>query len=143
MAKVFLDSNITLYLLSGDAVKADLAEGLMAEGGVISVQVLNEIANVTRGKLAMSWHETNDVLDAVRAVCTTEPLTVETHNTGRRISERYGLSVYDAMIAAAALLAGCDVLYSEDMHDGLVIDERLQIVNPFATGGWHRRGSLL
>ncbi|CAN7233739.1 PIN domain-containing protein [Caballeronia sp. LjRoot29] len=143
MAKVFLDSNIALYLLSGDATKADRAEGLMAEGGVISVQVLNEIANVTRRKLAMSWNETNDVLDAVRAVCTTEPLTMETHDTGRRISERYGLSVYDAMIAAAALLAGCDVLYSEDMHDGLVIEERLRIVNPFAAGGWHSPGSLL
>jgi len=135
MTKVFLDSNVALYLLSGDAIKADRAEGLMAEGGVISVQVLNEIANVTRRKLAMSWHETNDVLDAVRAVCTTEPLTVETHDTGRRISERYGLSVYDSMIAAAALLAGCDVLYSEDMHDGLVIEERLRIVNPFVGAG--------
>jgi len=80
----------------------------------------------------MSWPETNDVLDGRSAVCTTEPLTVETHDTGRRISERYGLSVYDSMIVAAALLAGCDVLYSEDMHDGLVIEERLRIVNPFA-----------
>ena len=107
----------------------------MADGGVISVQVLNEIANVTRRKLTMSWSETNDVLDAIRAVCTTEPLTVETHDTGRRISERYGLSVYDSMIAATALLAECEVLYSEDMHDGLVIDARLRIVNPFAGVG--------
>jgi predicted nucleic acid-binding protein len=135
MIKVFLDSNVALYLLSGDVVKADRAEALMAQGGVISVQVLNEIANVTRRKLAMSWRETNDVLDAVRAVCTTEALTVETHDTGRRISEQYGLSVYDSMIAAAALLAKCNVLYSEDMHDGLVIDARLRIVNPFAGTG--------
>jgi predicted nucleic acid-binding protein len=135
MAKVFLDSNVALYLLSSDAAKADRAEGLLAEGGVISVQVLNEVANVTRRKLTMSWSETNDVLDAIRAVCTTEPLTEETHDTGRRLSERYGLSVYDSMIAAAALLAECEVLYSEDMHDGLVIDARLRIVNPFATTG--------
>ena len=135
MAKVFLDSNVALYLLSSDAAKADRAEGLLAEGGVISVQVLNEVANVTRRKLTMSWSETNDVLDAIRAVCTTEPLTVETHDTGRRISERYGLSVYDSMIAATALLAECEVLYSEDMHDGLVIDARLRIVNPFAGVG--------
>ena len=135
MTKVFLDSNVALYLLSGDAAKADRAEDLMADGGVISVQVLNEIANVTRRKLTMSWSETNDVLDAIRAVCTTEPLTVETHDTGRRISERYGLSVYDSMIAATALLAECEVLYSEDMHDGLVIDARLRIVNPFAITG--------
>ncbi|WP_438393411.1 PIN domain-containing protein [Caballeronia sp. DA-9] len=132
MTKVFLDSNIVLYLLSSDTTKANRAEGLVAEGGFISVQVLNEVANVTRRKLSMSWDETNDVLDAIRAACITEPLTVEAHDFGRRISERYGLSVYDSMIVAAALLAGCTVLYSEDMQHGLVVDGTLRIVNPFA-----------
>jgi predicted nucleic acid-binding protein len=133
MSKVFLDSNVALYLLSSDSVKASRAEGLMAKGGVISVQVLNEVANVTRRNLRMSWDETGDVLDAIRAVCTTEPLTEETHDIGRRVSERYGLSVYDSMIVAAALLAECNVLYSEDMQNGLVIDQTLRVVNPFAS----------
>jgi len=132
MTKVFLDSNVALYLLSSDSAKANRAESLMAEGGVISVQVLNEVANVMRRKLSMSWGETGDVLDAIRAVCTTEPLTEQTHDTGRRVSERYGLSVYDSMIVAAALLAECSVLYSEDMLNGLVIDQKLRVVNPFA-----------
>jgi predicted nucleic acid-binding protein len=133
MTKVFLDSNVALYLLSSDSAKANRAEGLMAEGGVISVQVLNEVANVTRRKLCMSWDETGDVLDAIRAVCGTEPLTEETHDTGRRVSERYGLSVYDSMIVAAALLAECNVLYSEDMQNGLMIDQKLRVVNPFTS----------
>nr|WP_086386644.1 MULTISPECIES: PIN domain-containing protein [Burkholderiaceae] len=133
MTKVFLDSNVALYLLSSDSAKANRAEGLMAEGGVISVQVLNEVANVTRRKLCMSWDETGDVLDAIRAVCSTEPLTEETHDTGRRVSERYGLSVYDSMIVAAALLAECNVLYSEDMQNGLMIDQKLRVVNPFTS----------
>ena len=54
--------------------------------------------------------------------------------TGLALAERYGLSVYDAMIAASALHAECDTLWSEDMHDGLVIEDQLRIVNPFRPG---------
>jgi predicted nucleic acid-binding protein len=67
----------------------------------------------------------------LRAVCSVESLTTETHDTGRRLAERYSLSVYDAMITSAALLAGCDRLYSEDMQHGLLIDRQLRVCNPF------------
>ena len=129
--KAFIDSNILLYLLSADADKANRAEEVVRAGGLISVQVLNEITNVARRKLAMSWVEINEVLALIRSICPTEPLTIETHDRGRLIAERYGLSVYDAMIVAAALLAGCKTLYSEDMQDGLVIEQQLHICNPF------------
>ena len=129
--KAFIDTNILLYLLSSDTEKADRAENILSAGGVISVQVLNEMANVALRKLAMSWTEINEVLMLIRAVCPTEPLTVETHDRGRLVAERYELSVYDSMIVAAALLAGCETLYSEDMQDGLQIDKKLRICNPF------------
>ncbi len=131
--KAFIDSNILLYLLSADADKANRAEKIVRAGGLISVQVLNEITNVARRKLAMSWVEINEVLALIRAICPTEPLTIETHDRGRLVAERYGLSVYDAMIVAAALLAGCKTLYSEDMQDGLLIDHQLHICNPFTS----------
>lgn len=127
----FVDTNVLLYLASGDDQKADRAEVVLAQGGTISVQVLNEIANVLRRKMQMSWPDTHVFLDMVRALMTVEPLTWETHDTGLRIAERYGLSIYDAMIVSAALIAGCDTLFSEDMQDGLVIDDRLRLVNPF------------
>ncbi len=130
-SKAFIDSNVALYLLSADTAKADRAEAVIAAGGVISVQVLNEITSVTRRKLGMSWDETNEVLAGLRAACPVEPLTTQTHDTGRRLAERYGLSVYDAMIASSALLAGCDRLYSEDMQHGMLMDGTLQICNPF------------
>ena len=130
-AKAFIDSNIVLYLLSADASKADCAETVIAAGGVISVQVLNEVTSVARRKLGMSWAETDEVLTGLRSACQVEPLTLHTHDTGRRLAERYGLSVYDAMIASAALLAGCDRLFSEDMQHGLLLDGQLQICNPF------------
>ena len=93
------------------------------------MQVLNEIANVALRKIGMSWAETNQFLASVRSLCAVESLTVETHDRGRDVAERYALSVYDSMIVAAALLAGCTVLYSEDMQDGLVIDKQLRVAN--------------
>lgn len=129
--KVFIDTNILLYLLSADNDKADRAEIILRAGGLISVQVLNEMADVARRKLAMSWMEINEVLALIRSICPTAPLIIETHDMGRLVAERHGLSVYDAMIVAAALLGGCETLYSEDMQDGLSIDHQLRICNPF------------
>ena len=133
-AKVFIDSNVILYLLSKNAKKADAAEAVLRAGGVISVQVLNEITNVALRKIGMSWAETNQFLASVRSLCAVESITVETHDRGRDVAERYGLSLYDAMIVAAALLAGCTVLYSEDMQHGLVVDKQLRVANPFKGG---------
>ena len=130
-AKVFIDSNVLLYLLSKDTKKADAAEAVLREGGVISVQVLNEIANIALKKLGMPWAEINQFLALLRSLCNVEPLTIETHDRGRAVAERHGLSVYDSMIVAAGLLSGCTVLCSEDMQDGLLVDKQLRIANPF------------
>lgn len=130
-AKAFIDTNVLLYLMSAETDKANRAEAIVRTGGLISVQVLNEMANVARRKLAMSWMEINELLALIRSVCPIEPLTVETHDRGRSVAERYGIGVYDAMIVAAALLAGCETLYSEDMQDGLLIDQQLHVCNPF------------
>lgn len=130
-AEVFFDTNVVLYLLSADAAKADRAEELLAGGGAISVQVLNEFASVASRKLRMAWPEIAEVLAQVRAACAVEPLSVQTHERGLEVAQRYGLSLYDALIVAAALLAGCATLYSEDMHDGLVVEGTLTIRNPF------------
>ncbi len=94
---------VLIYHLSADAGKADQAETVTQQGGMISVQVLNEVANVARRKLAMSWEEINEVLSLIRILCPAEPLTVRTQEKGMSIAERYGLSIYDAMIVAAAL----------------------------------------
>ena len=130
-ADSFFDTNVLLYLLSKDAAKADRAEALLASGGIVSVQVLNELTNVARRKMQMSWTETHAFLNMLRALLTVHPLTVEIHETGLKLAERYGLSTYDAMIAASALHAGCDTLWSEDMQYGMALAEGLRIVNPF------------
>jgi predicted nucleic acid-binding protein len=127
----FFDTNVVLYLLSTDVAKADRAEELISLGGAISVQVLNEFVAVASRKLRMPWSDIRDVLSQIRAVCAVEPLTIETHDGALHIAERYGLSIYDALIVSAALLAGCKTLHSEDMQDGQVIERQLAIRNPF------------
>lgn len=127
----FFDTNVLLYLLSGDAAKADHAEELLARGGVISVQVLNEFASVARRKLDMGWAEIEDVLRTVRAVCRVDSVTVETHDRALALAKRYRLSIYDGLIIAAALIADAVVLYSEDLQHGQRIADRLRIENPF------------
>jgi predicted nucleic acid-binding protein len=127
----FFDTNVLVYLASGDPVKADRAERVIGAGGAVSVQVLNELANVARRKMQMSWTETHAFLNMVRNVLTVHALTVETHEIGLRLAEKYRLSIYDAMIAASALQAGCDTLWSEDMKHGLAVDGILRILNPF------------
>ena len=131
MSASFIDSNILVYLAADDPAKAEKAKAVVGAGGVISVQVLNEFANVARRKLQLSWGETRGVLGALQELLTVHSLTVETHRTGLALAERYGFSVYDAMIVASALHADCATLLSEDMQDGLLLGERLCIVNPF------------
>lgn len=130
MSKPFIDSNIILYLFSSDAAKADKAEALLADGGVISVQVLNEVVSVCRRKLKLNWIEIDGLLLALKANLQIVPLTVATHDLAIKLCKQYQLSFYDAHICAAALIAQSKKLISEDMQDGLNVDELL-IQNPF------------
>lgn len=131
MPASFFDTNVLIYLASGDEARAGRAEALLAEGGTISVQVLNELTNVARRKMQFSWAETHGFLDTVRGLLTVHPLTTEVQEEGLLLAERYGFSIYDAMIVASALDAECDRLWSEDMQDGMVIGGGLSVVNPF------------
>lgn len=84
----FLDTNVILYLLSGDATKADRAQALLDAGGTISVQVLNEFASVARRKAGCTWPEIGEILATVRALCRLRPLTVEVHDRARALAAR-------------------------------------------------------
>ncbi len=130
MRPVFFDANVVLYLLSADAHKADVAEALLARGGVVSVQVLNEAISVCRRKLKLPWPEVHGLLDAVKACCTVVPLSLAAHERALQLAERFQLSLYDALICASAQEVDAEVLYTEDLQDGLVLGG-LQVRNPF------------
>ena len=130
MSGDFIDSNVILYLLD-DGPKADRAEAVLAQGGVISVQVLNEVLVNCLRKAGMTLDEAGSFLAGVRRLCRVVDLTAGMHDVGRALVARYGLSVYDSMIVAAALVAGCDRVLSEDMQNGLVVEGVWRIENPF------------
>jgi predicted nucleic acid-binding protein len=130
-AESFFDTSVLLYLLGSENRKADRVEELLEQSGIISVQVLNEFTAVAIRKLAMPFAEIREVLGTIRAICRTDPLTVEVHDRGAEIAERYRFSFYDSVIVASALLAGCKTLYSEDLQHHQVIDGQLRVINPF------------
>ena len=132
MTKGFFDSNILIYILATDDPRQAIAAGLLAAGGTISVQVLNEFASVARRKLKLSWAETAEALIALRNLCAVAvPLTLATHEAALKLAARYGFAFYDALIVASALETGCATLLTEDMPDGLLVETRLTIRNPF------------
>jgi predicted nucleic acid-binding protein len=130
-ADVFFDTNVLLHLVSGDPAKANRAEQLVAHGGAISIQVLNEFAAVAAGKKRVQFAKIGETLSAFRALFVVVPLDIETHELGLDIVERYRISIYDSLIVASALRAGCTTLYTEDLQHRQTI-ERLIIHNPFA-----------
>jgi predicted nucleic acid-binding protein len=131
-AKPFLDTNVVLYAFHEGAPCGQKAESLLVKGGVISVQVLNEFAAVARRKLNKSWEEVRRALGILRIFCTEPaPVTVKTHEAALQIAEHYKYSIYDSLIIAAALETGCNIVYSEDLQDGQVIENTLTIRNPF------------
>lgn len=128
----FLDTNVILYAFRADDPRGEIAEALMALGGTVSVQVLNEFAAVARGELKKTWKEIRQALNVVLAFCPSPlPLTIDTHERAIRIAERYKYSCSNSLIIASALEAGVETLYSEDMRNGQTIDG-LVIRNPFS-----------
>jgi predicted nucleic acid-binding protein len=130
--KPFFDTNVILYAFRQNDTRGQFAETLLAAGGALSVQVLNEFVAVARRKFDKSWEDVRRALDILRVFCPDPvPLTVETHERAVDIAERYGYSIFDSLTIAAALRAGARTLYSEDMREGQVI-EGLRIRNPFS-----------
>jgi predicted nucleic acid-binding protein len=130
--RAFFDTNVLVYAVAEGDPRSTQAEKLLAGGGVISVQILNEFVSVARRKILMSWSDVVEVLDAFRVLCPSPlPITLEVHEAALRIAEKRGYGIYDALVVSAALESGCTTLYSENFQDGQTIDGRLTIRNPF------------
>ena len=129
----FFDTNILVYAQQVDG-KGDRARALLAGGGKLSVQVLNEFTAVSRRKQRRDWRAIAEaVADVLTMVDPPLVLTLDLHNSARALAQDHGLSFYDALIVSAAIEAGCDTLFSEDMQHGRSIGG-LAIVNPFLDG---------
>ena len=128
--KPFVDTNILVYANSNDH-RRPRAQEILAKGGVISVQVLNEFTNVLLNKLRKGWPEIEAAVDDVRALLDPAlPLTVDTHACAIVLAGDHSLSFYDALIVASAHEAGCTTLLTEDMQHGRAFGT-LTVRNPF------------
>jgi predicted nucleic acid-binding protein len=128
--KAFFDTNVLVYVVTSDPRKQK-AQRVLSAGGIVSVQVLNEFANVAHRKLGHAWDEVEFALNQFRVFFDeVSPLTLDTHTSALVIARDHRLSFYDALVVASAIEAGCDILYSEDMQDGRTFGA-LAIRNPF------------
>ena len=130
----FLDTNILVYAFSTDP-RAEPASELLAAGCTVGVQGLNEFANVALRKLGMTHTETVEALAVIRALCShIEPTTLAVHEQALELSGKYKLAWFDAVMIATALAADCKTFWSEDLQDGMRVDDRLTISDPFPAG---------
>ncbi len=130
--KHFIDTNVAVYALLSVDPRRLKAEPLLTNS-TINVQVMNELVSTATRKYRLGWDQINYELRVLKTLCASIlPLTQEVHELAVELAERYGFHIYDANIIAAALLAGCDTLYSEDMQDGQKIGS-LTIRNPFTS----------
>ena len=129
---VFVDTNIAAYAFGEDTAKRARARALLADHPTISTQVINEFLNVCRVKLKIDVTTRHRLAQEMMSGCdlvTVNPAVVQ---KAMAIEAQHGLNYWDCLIIAAALLAGCDTLYSEDMQEGQVFEGRLTVVNPFS-----------
>ena len=130
-AKRFFDTNILIYAFAADDPRSARAEALMADGGVIGVQVLNEFTNITRRKLRWPWPQIEASLSVIdELLAPIRPLTPAIHARAVALARDRKLAFYDALIVAAALDAGCQIVCSEDLQHGQSFDT-VTVENPF------------
>jgi len=133
-ARSFADTNIAVYALDADPVRRRTALTILRTGPVISVQVVNEFVNVALGKMRLSRPKVGRLAGILMRRCEVIDLTIDMVRTAIALGERYGISHWDALIVSAALAAGCEVLYSEDLQADQVFEARLTVRNPFVDG---------
>ena len=131
----FIDSNVWLYaLIEGqDILKESCANELTqtTPNIVVSVQVINEVSANLLKKAGFTEQEIRELVDSFYQLYTVMPLTQEVLLDASSLRERYRLSYWDSLIVASARASNASIIYSEDTHNGLVIDGTLTILNPF------------
>lgn len=129
--KVFIDSNIAIYALFEKAKKGQIALKILENNPIISTQVVSETINVGLKKLKLSKENTFDRAIYLMNFAGVITLENSTYFTAFEISIKYKFSFWDSLIIASALESNCSILYSEDLQHKQVIENKLEIINPF------------
>jgi predicted nucleic acid-binding protein len=128
---VFVDTNVVVYAFGRDEAKAAISEAILADQPTVSVQVISEFLNVCRVKLGLAIQVRHRLAQELLAGCNVVAIDARVVAKAMEIEREARIAYWDALIVAAALLAGCDTLYSEDFQHGYVFENRLTVVNPF------------
>ena len=130
--KIAIDTNVLVYCHSNvEPDKQEIAIRLFALNPVISTQVLSEYLNVIKRRLKLPKDETMDVCLQNIELCILQPISVSTLKFARYLLDRYDFQLFDSIVVASALEADCHILYSEDLHHGLLVEKQMKIINPF------------
>jgi len=132
-AKSFADTNIVIYAEGSDISKAERATAILESGPVINSQVVTESISVLSRKYGFTLTEAHEVALSLLDLCEVVPVSAETIREAVRLAADHQLSHWDSLIVAAAVLAGCETLYSEDLQHNQLFNDRLRVVNPFAS----------
>lgn len=133
----FVDTNVWLYAFieNGDSAKSARASGLIQQGSIrLSTQVVNEVCVNLLKKAKFSENALRQLIDAFYTKYDVADLQRSTFLAASDLRDRYSFSYWDSVIVASALETGAEILYSEDMQDGLLVNNQLRIVNPFSEG---------
>jgi predicted nucleic acid-binding protein len=129
--RVFADTNLFIYAESKDQHKAACALAIIQNSPVVSSQVINETVSVLTRKHGFLLSEAHEIAESLLDLCEVVAVDANTIRKAIDLAKRYSLSHWDSLIIAAALLANCQTLFSEDMQHGQVFDKQLTVVNPF------------
>lgn len=133
MTAVFADTNIVVYAYAKDPQKSPVAEAILVAAPVISTQIVSEFLSIARTKMRLDLATRHKVAQDLLYSCAVTPLDAQVVVRAMAIEAKYQVSYWDALAVAAALAAGCDTLYTEDLQNGQVFEGRLAVKNPFVT----------
>ena len=130
--KVALDSNVLVYAHElDDPQKQQRAVDLLDDYPIVSSQVVSEYLNVLRRKLPGAKDATLHTAWLILSKTQLVMVGLDTILLAKRLTRRYQFQLFDSIIVASAIQSGCNILYSEDMQDGMLVEDSFSIVNPF------------
>ena len=133
--RAFVDTNVLVYTISTEPEKQRISRTLVVQVPevVVSAQVLSEFTNACLRQELLALDEIEPIVAAWAQAYEVVPVEAGTVQRAYALKRRYGYSWWDSVMLSAALDAGCEAFYTEDLQDGQLIESRLRLINPFTS----------
>jgi len=133
VGRTFVDTNILVYAFTSDELQKRKKALLALDNciTIVSTQVIREFSNTLFNKTDFGSEQVKDIIGEITSVAEVVCEEIVMISGAIDLREKYKYSFYDSLIISAALSSNCEILLSEDMQNGQLIEDKLQIVNPF------------